>query len=134
MPREFTRAQRLAPRALRIISAMRHSELRDPRLAGVEFTHVRFSRDLSVCRVWYLPGPSGPAMAASSLRSASGYMRRRLGEHFRLRRQPELRFVLDDSQARGDALAELIDEAVRKDAQSGGERSQDPRVAKTAAD
>ena len=94
---------------------MGHSELRDPRLAGVQFTHVRFSPDLSVCRVWYLPGASGPSPTAASLRHAAGYMRKRLGESFRLRRQPELRFVLDETQTRGDALAGLIEDAVRSD-------------------
>ena len=134
MPREFTRAQRLATRAMRVFAAMHHSGLRDPRLAGVQFTHVRFSRDLSVCRVWYLPGPSGPAATAASLRSASGYMRKRLGESFRLRRQPELRFVLDDSQARGDALAELIDDAARREERVRAQRSQAPPAPETAAD
>ena len=42
-------------------------------------------------------------------------MGKRLSESFRLRRQPELRFVPDDSQIRGDALTELIEGAVRKD-------------------
>ncbi|MCY4255906.1 MAG: 30S ribosome-binding factor RbfA [Gammaproteobacteria bacterium] len=123
MPREFTRAERLAARAMRIFAAINHSELRDPRLAGVQFTHVRFSRDLSVCRVWYVPGPSGPTAVAASLRSASGYMRRRLGESFRLRRQPELRFVPDDSQSRGDALTELIEDAARKEQRLRGQRA-----------
>ena len=134
MPREFTRAQRLASRAMRVFAAMNHSELRDPRLSGVQFTHVRFSRDLSVCRVWYVHGPSGPAETAASLRSASGYMRRRLGESFRLRRQPELRFVPDDSQTRGDALTELIEDAVRKEERVREQRPGDPPAPETAAD
>lgn len=115
MPREFTRAQRLSSRALRVFATMTYSELRDPRLGGVQFTHVAFSPDLSVCRVWYLPGPAGAETAAVSLKAASGYMRKRLGESFRLRRQPELRFVLDESVARGEALEDLIEDAVRKD-------------------
>ena len=94
---------------------MHHSQLRDPRLQGVQFTHVTFSGDLSVCRIWYLPGPAGAEVTASSLRAARGFMRKRLSESFRLRRQPELRFVLDDTQARGDALTELIEGAVRSD-------------------
>ena len=94
---------------------MNHSDLRDPRLQGVQFTHVAFSSDLSVCRVWYVPGPAGAESTAASLRAARGYMRKRLGEAFRLRRLPELRFVLDDSQEKGDALAGLIEDAVRKD-------------------
>jgi len=77
--------------------------------------------------VWYVPGPSGPAAAAASLRSASGYIRQRLGESFRLRRQPELRFVLDDSQTRGDALAELIEDAARKEERARARRSRDRR-------
>ena len=115
MPREFTRAQRLASRALRVFANMHYSQLRDPRLQGIRFTHVVFSRDLSVCRVWYLPGPAGVETTAASLKAARGYMRKRLSESFRLRRQPELRFLPDDSQIRGDALTELIEDAVRKD-------------------
>ena len=115
MPREFTRAQRLSSRALRVFSTMNHQELRDPRLQGVQFTHVAFSGDLSVCRVWFLPGPAGAETTAASLRAARGYMRKRIGETFRFRRQPELRFVLDDSVAKGDALADLIKDAVRRD-------------------
>ncbi|MDE0678908.1 MAG: 30S ribosome-binding factor RbfA [Gammaproteobacteria bacterium] len=115
MPREFTRAQRLSARALRVFATMTYSELRDPRLSGVQFTHVAFSPDLSVCRVWYLPGSADGETAAASLKAASGYMRKRLGESFRLRRQPELRFVLDESVARGEALEGLIEDAVRRD-------------------
>lgn len=115
VPREFTRAQRLSARALRVFATMTYSELRDPRLSGVQFTHVAFSPDLSVCRVWYLPGSADGETAAASLKAASGYMRKRLGESFRLRRQPELRFVLDESVARGEALEGLIEDAVRRD-------------------
>ncbi|MDE0130601.1 MAG: 30S ribosome-binding factor RbfA [Gammaproteobacteria bacterium] len=115
VPREFTRAQRLSARALRVFATMTYSELRDPRLSGVQFTHVAFSPDLSVCRVWYLPGSADGETTAASLKAASGYMRKRLGESFRLRRQPELRFVLDESIARGEALEDLIEDAVRKD-------------------
>ena len=100
---------------MRVFATMTYSELRDPRLSGVQFTHVVFSPDLSVCRVWYLPGSADGETTAASLKAASGYMRKRLGESFRLRRQPELRFVLDESIARGEALEGLIEDAVRKD-------------------
>ncbi len=132
MAREFTRAQRLASRALRILADMHHSRLRDPRLSGVQFTHVRFSRDLGVCRIWYLPGPAGAEATAASLRSACGYMRKLFGESLRLRRQPELRFVRDDTQARGDALARRIEEAVRREEQVRAGPLRGPRAPETA--
>ena len=60
-------------------------------------------------------GPQGAESTSAALKTASGFMRKRLGESFRLRRQPELRFVPDESVARGEALEGLIEDAVRRD-------------------
>ncbi len=88
-------------------------ELKDPRISGMlTVVKVEVSGDLSYAKV-YISAMEGIDAAKSSvkgLESAGGYIRKQLGSRLHLRKSPELKFIADDSIAKGMDLFEKIKE------------------------
>jgi ribosome-binding factor A len=114
MAREFYRSQRVGEQILRVLSDLIRRELKDPRVAGVSFTAVDVSRDLSHATAFFsMLDPDAESDAAErALTAARGLIRSQLGKEMRIRRVPELHFAHDDSIAEGARLTRLIDDAV----------------------
>jgi ribosome-binding factor A len=104
-------------------------ELKDPRVGFVTVTDVKTSADLRYARVYVsvLTGlePHPPARAAGAcppasageslreatlagLRSAHGYLQRRIAAELRLKRTPTLTFLYDDTTDRAMRLEGLL--------------------------
>lgn len=86
--------------------------LTDPRLEFVTITAVQISPDLQIASVFFrvfLDANSEDAQAG--LRSAAGFLRRRLAEGLEIRRVPDLRFFFDESIERGARIEELIEDS-----------------------
>ena len=117
MPREYSRTLRVGQQIHRELADLIRSELKDPGIGMITLGDVEVSKDLAYARVYYTVFGEGEAVEATgaALRRAAGFLRRELGRRMRLRIVPELKFVYDDSQARGDRLDALIAEAVRED-------------------
>jgi len=115
MPREFSRSQRLGAQVLRTLSELLRFETKDPSLASVSLTAVDLSRDLGVAKVYYslLNPDDDPQPVQEGLQRASGFLRGKLGKTLEIRHVPELRFVHDNSIARGDEIGRLIDSAAK---------------------
>jgi ribosome-binding factor A len=113
MPKEFSRSQRLGAQMLRSLSELLHFETKDPSLTDVSLTAVDLSKDLSIARVYFslLDPNADPLPATEGLKRAAGFLRSKLGSRLKVRHIPELRFIHDDSIARGAEMARLIDDA-----------------------
>jgi ribosome-binding factor A len=87
------------------------SDLKDPRVGFVTVTDVRTSADLSHARVYVsvLGDPDVRAETMDGLRSAHGYLQRRISAELRLKRTPTLEFSYDDTTDRAMRLDALID-------------------------
>ena len=111
--REFSRNQRLGSQILRTLNELVQRESKDPRLNGVSLSAVELSRDLGVARVYFsqLNPDADPMGAQTGLDRAAGFLRSKLGSALKVRRVPELRFVHDQSIAKGAEMGRLIDEA-----------------------
>lgn len=98
---------------LRSLSELLRFEVKDPGLTDVSLTAVDLSKDLSVARVYFsLLNPNAdPDPAQRGLKRAAGFLRSKLGSAVKVRHVPELRFIHDDSIARGAEMAKLIDDA-----------------------
>jgi ribosome-binding factor A len=88
-------------------------EIKDPRVRGagiITFTHVRISGDLRQAKAFFtVHGMDDESLdrVRAGLYSASGYMRRRIGERLRLKSTPTLSFEVDrvfEQEAHIDAL------------------------------
>jgi ribosome-binding factor A len=116
MPREFSRSQRMAEQLRRELAEIVHDEIKDPRVGFVSFTEVRMSRDLSHA-VIYCSVLNSEELKESIdiLNSAAGFIRKSIGRRIRARIVPTLKFVADESVIRGEAMDELINEAIKSD-------------------
>ncbi len=146
MPREFSRADRVADAIQRELAALIRAELRDPRVGIVNVTGVDVSRDLAVAKVYVsfvaLPGqqtatardnlprkakagksvggaPSAEQAGVDALNGAAGFLRTLLVKQVQLRIAPILKFIYDATGERGQQLSALIDRAVAADRQRG---------------
>jgi ribosome-binding factor A len=105
------RHERLAEEIRQEIEVMLAGELKDPRLLGsVGVTEVRLAPDLKKARIFVAVAGSQAEQAATleGLAAAAAYVRRELAERLRLRRSPEIIFVLDRSEEYGRHIEKLL--------------------------
>lgn len=119
MPREFTRAERVADALQRELAVLIREEMGDPRVNFVNITAVDVSRDLAAAKVYvnYVEAREKAERAAGVkvLNGASGFLRTKLAKRMQLRIVPSLKFIYDDSGRRGQELSALIDTALAAD-------------------
>lgn len=125
MPREFSRKTRVSEQLKRELSRLIRDEIKDPRVVMASVTEVDVSPDLRNARVFIstleLARGADRNQAVEALNHAAGFLRHELGRSLRLRRVPELNFVVDDSLERGSRLTALIDQVRERDRNSGEE-------------
>jgi len=104
------RAERLADQIRAEVAEMISTELKDPRIGFATVTGVDMSGDLQHARVSVSVLGSADAQQKSleGLTSAAGYIRHELGQRLRLRRTPELAFVLDHAAGENERLEMLL--------------------------
>lgn len=108
------RPERVAGQMHKIISELLLSgDIKDPRVALINVTDVRVTRDLRLARIYYsvMGGEPEKTEAAEGLIKAAAFVRRTLGQQMRLRHIPELRFEYDLSVDTGRRIDELLREA-----------------------
>ena len=107
-----------ADRMRRVDEAMREvlsgaitSELKDPRVGFVTVTAVDTSPDLRQARVFVSVLGTGSVRRRSldGLRSAHGYLQRRVADELKLKHTPTLDFVYDDTLDRAERIRELLE-------------------------
>ncbi len=87
-------------------------EMKDPRIGFVTITRVKVAADLSHAAIYFslLEGHGNPADTEAGLKSATGYIRRLVGERLGLRVTPEVRFRMDSSIADSIRISKLLDD------------------------
>src|SRR5450755_3134736 len=97
------------------------SDLKDPRVGFVTVTGVKTSSDLrhAVVYVSVLGDEPTRAETIEGLRSAHGFLQRRVAGELTLRHTPTLTFEYDPSVDRGMRISELLDSQGQA---AGGER------------
>jgi ribosome-binding factor A len=95
-----------------VLSAAIATDLKDPRVGFVTVTGVKTSPDLRHARVYVSVLGDDAAREASidGLRSAHGYLQRRLASELTLKHTPSLSFEYDDSVDRGMRITRLLHE------------------------
>lgn len=97
-------------------------EIKDPRVQGlISIVRVDVSSDLSYCTVYIsaMEGIDHAKQAIVGLKSASGYIRRELGQRLRLRHVPEMHFKATDSIEYSANISRILNDlpASREDGQ-----------------
>jgi ribosome-binding factor A len=122
-----SRMRRVDEAIRQVIGGVVAGELKDPRVGFVTVTDVRTSADLSHARVYVSVldetgiRPAGTCPPASfdeplreatleGLRSAHGYLQRRVASELHLKRTPTLSFLYDDTTDRAMRMEDLLRE------------------------
>ncbi len=94
---------------LRELSALIR-KVKDPRVSGViSITAVETTSDLRYAKVYVSAlDKNKEKEILQGLRSASGFLRREMGQALRLRYTPELIFTLDDSIEHGAHILDML--------------------------
>ncbi len=122
----FGRMHRVDEAVRQVIGDAVTADLKDPRVGFVTVTDVRTSSDLSHARVYVsvLGDPETREETMDGLRSAHGYLQRRIAEELHLKATPTLDFVYDDTTDRAMRVDAVIDAQERRsaapEAPSGG--------------
>jgi len=105
------RPERIASEMREHISRMISEEIKDPRIGFVTITRVEVTPDIRNAKVYFssLGGKEEKDSAAEGLNSATGYIRKGLGEKMRIKFIPELIFRLDESAEYSIHLNKIFD-------------------------
>ena len=112
------RIQRVNQLIRQEISELLQRQAKDPRLGTfIAVTEVFTTADLKHAEVFisFIGSQEEKGETMTALAGASGFFRRELAKHLRLRRVPELSFHWDDSIERGEHLLRLIDQVTPQD-------------------
>jgi ribosome-binding factor A len=119
MVRTSKRVDKVADLLKKEIALLIQNEVRDPRVGMASVTDVTVSRDLAHANIYVtLLGKSTTEEANPSitaLNKAAGFLRSLLAKQVSLRKTPKLKFIFDDTLAKGQHLSSLIDEALNRD-------------------
>lgn len=114
MPKDFSRANRVAEMLKRELSELISRELKDPRIGWLTVTYVEVSRDSAYADVQIsCMGQDDPQAAVEALKEGAGFLRSKLGKRMSMRKVPELRFKVDDTLERAEHMNKLIADANR---------------------
>lgn len=107
------RVERVAALVRREVSEMLINGIRDDRVhrAGmVSITAVDVAGDLQHCRIFIsvLGSEEERAQVLEGLKAASAYVRGELGRRLKLRRTPEVVFLIDKGLERGSSVLSLL--------------------------
>jgi ribosome-binding factor A len=119
MPKDYSRALRIADQIQRDLAELIRNELKDKRVGMITLTGVEVSQDYGHAKVYYttLGSPEENFLTEKGLQHAAVFLRSQLSHRLRLRVVPLLHFVYDKSIKQGIHLSQLIDKAVKQDEQ-----------------
>ena len=105
------RLERLASLMRDEIADLMARELKDPRIGLATVTRVELTGDMHQARVLVsvLGNSEAQAGTLAGLSSAAGYIRHAIGKRLKLRRAPELTFLLDHSAEEGQKIESLLE-------------------------
>jgi ribosome-binding factor A len=117
MKRGFNRTERVADLIQKTLAQMLLQDMSDERFRLITITSVTVSRDLSYAKVYVsvlMDEEDKIKAAVQALNRAAKSLRYHLAHEVKLRIVPELKFIYDESTARGFHLSQLINSAVKK--------------------
>lgn len=109
------RSERVAGQLAAELGQLVASQLSDPRLAAlVTITRVQITTDLREATVYVsvMGADDERDLALKALASATGYLRREVGQRLRLRHVPILSFEADATIHDGDRVLKALDAAL----------------------
>lgn len=99
----------------RVLAEIIRGEIKDPRISPLtSVVAVEVAPDLKSCKAWIsvLGGQEQREATLAGLKSAEGFIRRKIAQTINLRNTPEITFVMDQSIEYGVNMSHKIDEVI----------------------
>lgn len=104
----------------RIVSDLLSRELKDPAFDNmISITHVKASDDGSFAVVYFTCLGSDVSSVIEGFEKAKGFIRTEIGRRLGIRRAPELRFSLDETEMNGQRIDSILNELDLPDDDAG---------------
>jgi len=111
----------------RVLAEIIRGEIKDPRISPwTSVVAVEVAPDLKSCKAWIsvLGGEEVREATLQGLKSAEGFIKRKLAQTINLRNTPEITFVMDQSIEYGVNMSHKIDEVIAQDEQAQADHAQ----------
>lgn len=105
------RLNRISEQMKKEISSIIMNEIKDPRVTEMcSVVYVKVTPDLKYAKVYIsiFGNDEEKSNSIKGLRSASGFIRKKLGEYMKLRHLPEIHFEIDESIEHGARISQLL--------------------------
>ncbi|MCM1102164.1 MAG: 30S ribosome-binding factor RbfA [Clostridium sp.] len=115
----------------RVLAEIIRGEIKDPRISPLTgVVAVEVAPDLKSCKAWIsvLGDDEARESTLEGLKSAEGFIRRKLAQTVNLRNTPDITFVMDRSIEYGVNMSRRIDEVMGAASDGGGIADGDPNV------
>ncbi len=99
------------------VSSIIQMELKDPKLGFITITDVTVTNDLSIAKIYvtFLGKNYNQEKGMEALERSKGFIRNLLAKKLKVRKCPELHFVLDTSLEYGNKIESIINSLHEKD-------------------
>jgi len=106
-----SRFEKVAQAIKQEVSLIIHDKINDPRIGFVTVTRVELTEDFRYSKIYFsrLGSQEDCKKALDGLISATGYIRKLLGEKIRLRFVPEIEFKFDEGISYSIHIAETLE-------------------------
>ena len=113
----MSRSDKVSETLKKEIGSIIQTELKDPRLGFVTVIRVELTHDMRYGKVFFsvLGNPEAQKKSVEALASATGFIRRLIGERIELRFVPEIRFILDTSAEYSIHIQQELDKIKEED-------------------
>ena len=93
-----------------VIAELFITDLRDPRLAGVEVTHVKITPDLRLARIYFdmAGGRTREQEVLKGFKQSKGFIKKQIAAKVNIRYTPELEFFFDEAGELGRKVESLF--------------------------
>ena len=107
---DYQRSDRVGDLLIEIISELLGKEIRDPRIGAVTVTGAKVSKDLRHAQIYFnlLGKQENRKEVLAGLKSATGFIRSKVGKQLNLRFVPAIEFIYDESEDEAQRIDELL--------------------------
>jgi ribosome-binding factor A len=107
---EYQRSDRVGDLLLELISDLLRMEIKDPRIGAVTLTAAKVTKDLRHARIYFnlLGRQEEKGDVSAGLKSATGFIRSKIGKQLRLRFVPTIEFVYDETEDEARRIEDLL--------------------------
>lgn len=109
------RSERIADQIQKDIVAILRSKVKDPRIEWITINDVEVSDDNSLAKIyWTVLHEAKRDDVAKALELARGFIRSELSKGFKTYTIPQLKFIYDESLARGSKILSILNEVKKE--------------------